>query len=347
MGPQPLRVQSLRYDALIGTGGIGSGASFALSGSHTLGREESRGGRFLGRRDYCKLHIIAHYVKTLLGPSFTVLPIGKVGQDEFGARLLAEMKAIGLGMEYVQSVPGGQTLYSLCFVYPDGSGGNMTTDDSASSQVDETCVREAEPAFAQYGPRGIALAVAEVPLAARLALLDLGTKYGFFRAASFTTEEILAMPDKDVFRGIDLLAVNLDEAVAILGEAAGGEDRERLVPYVIRELAALNADLKVSITAGGWGSWAWDGTELAHQDRIDVPVASTAGAGDAHLSGLLVGMAAGLTVHEAHALASLVAAMSVTSQHTIHSQIDRVGLKTLARSAKVRLSKDTRDLLEV
>ena len=45
---------------MIGVGGIGSGVFFALDGNHTLGREESRGGRFLDRRDYCKLHIVSH-----------------------------------------------------------------------------------------------------------------------------------------------------------------------------------------------------------------------------------------------------------------------------------------------
>ena len=56
-----------RYRALIGTGGIGSGMFFALDGNHTLGREESRSGHFLDRRDYCKLHIVSHYVRRLLG----------------------------------------------------------------------------------------------------------------------------------------------------------------------------------------------------------------------------------------------------------------------------------------
>ena len=50
---------------MIGTGGVGSGSFFALDGNQTLGREESRGGRFLDCQDYCKLHIISHYVKVL------------------------------------------------------------------------------------------------------------------------------------------------------------------------------------------------------------------------------------------------------------------------------------------
>ena len=38
-------------------------------------------------------------------------------------------------MNYVDRGKGSQTLFSFCFIYPDGSGGNMTTSDSACSKV--------------------------------------------------------------------------------------------------------------------------------------------------------------------------------------------------------------------
>jgi len=81
-----LQVDHFRYRALLGTGGIGSGKFFLLQGNHTLGREESRSGRFLDRQDYCKLHIVCDYVKILLGDDFQTFPIGKVGEDEAGGR---------------------------------------------------------------------------------------------------------------------------------------------------------------------------------------------------------------------------------------------------------------------
>ena len=176
--------------AMLGVGGIGSGTFFLLNGEHTLGREESRSGHFIDRRDYCKLHIISHYVKVLLGDIITVLPIGKVGDDEAGQRLMGEMKAAGLDLRYVQIIPGMQTLYSFCFVYPDGSGGNLTTDNSACDLVVGEDVARAEADFAAYQARGIALAVPEVSLAARQKLLQMGTKYDFWRVAVFTSAEI-------------------------------------------------------------------------------------------------------------------------------------------------------------
>src|SRR5512137_863615 len=90
------------YHAMLGVGGVGSGAFFALDGDHTLGREESRSGRFLERRDYCKLHIISHYVATLLGEDFTTVPIAKLGNDPAGFQLMKEMKSVRLDMHYIQ-----------------------------------------------------------------------------------------------------------------------------------------------------------------------------------------------------------------------------------------------------
>jgi len=46
-------INKCRYKSMIGVGGIGSGMFFLLNGNHTIGREESRSGYFLDRRDYC------------------------------------------------------------------------------------------------------------------------------------------------------------------------------------------------------------------------------------------------------------------------------------------------------
>jgi hypothetical protein len=191
---------NLCYRVMIGTGGIGSGAFFELRGNHTLGREESRAGRFLDRRDYCKLHIIAHYVQTLLGAGFRTVPLGAVGDDDVGKKLLLEMVEAGLDASRVATIADKPTLYSFCFVYPDGSGGNLTTDDSASSHVDGSLIRGAEAEFLKHRGRGIALAVPEVSLEARRALLRLGRSYQLLRSASFTTEE-LRDPGTELRRG--------------------------------------------------------------------------------------------------------------------------------------------------
>ncbi len=321
---------SLRFHTLIGTGGIGTGSFFLLRGDHTLGREESRGGKFLDRWDYCKLHILCHYVKAFLGERFTVLPIGRVGEDEAGARLFEEMKEAELDLRYVDTLPGKRTLYSFCFLYPDGSGGNMTTEDSASAEVKSDYVAAAAADFARAGRSGIALAVPEVPLEARETLLQLGTRHGLFRVAGFTSGEMEQVRRSGLPAEVDLLALNQDEArrLAEIGSEIAGP--EGIVEAVITRLSRRYPHLLLSVTAGAAGSWSWDGRQLRHVPAIPVPVATTGGAGDAHLAGIIAGLAAGLPMETAHRLGAVLAAASVTSPHTIYKGITRQTLADLA-----------------
>ena len=325
-----------RYRGMVGTGGIGSGSFFRLTGNDTLGREESRGGRFLDRRDYCKLHIVSHYVKVLLGEAFPVFPIGKVGADEPGRRLLQEMEDVGLDLRFVQTVEGVSTLFSFCFLYPDGTGGNLTTEDSASGRVDPGSIQAAEGMMADLGSKGIALAVPEVPLSARRAMLELGARHGLFRAASFARAEMAEARETGLLGMVNLLAVNLEEAAMAAGDtdaspapAEPRESVERAVKRAVGRLSRLHPNLLLSITAGAAGSWTWDGHGLAHDPAIPVHAEGTAGAGDAHLAGLLAGLAAGLSLAGAQQMATIIAAASVTSPHAIHPGIDGAMLLSL------------------
>ncbi len=326
--------------AMLGVGGIGSGTFFLLNGEHSLGREESRSGHFIDRRDYCKLHIISHYVKALLGEDICVLPIGKVGEDEVGRSLMKEMSAAGLDMRYIQIIPGMQTLYSFCFLYPDGSGGNLTTDNSACDRVEAADVTQAEADFAVYRSRGVALAAPEVPLAARQQLLRMGTKYNFRRVAAFTSAEILPAIEMGLLDEIDLLALNRDEAAAAAGiqSRAGDGPPQPVVDAALAALSAINPKLQVTITAGGGGSWSWDGKNVKHMPAFPTEVVSTAGAGDAFLAGVIAGESAGLNLQAAQELGMLVAAHSVTSPHTIDARINWKSLSLFATQASLALS---------
>ena len=344
MTPLTLNPALRRFEALIGTGGIGSGMFVALSGNHTLGREESRGARIVDRRDYCKLHIIAHYVAVLMGRSFKVTPVGRVGSDAAGGRVVAEMSSAGMDLRHVHALDGEQTLYSICFLYPDGSGGNITTEDSACSRVDEAAVREAEPELREFGGRAMVLAAPEVPLAARRELLDLASRHGAFRAASFTSGEIQGARQSGMLGVIDYLAINIHEAAALASEAADASTGG-IVEAAIASAKSCRSEMMVSITAGREGSWLWDGRELQHRPAFPVEVASTAGAGDAFVAGILSGIAAGLDPMEAHDLASLVAAYSVTSPHTIHPSLDREALREFAESVRAALPAEVDGML--
>lgn len=337
---------SLRYKGIIGTGGIGSGKFFVLNGNHTLGREESRSGHFLEIRDYCKQHIILHYIKILLGPSFSVIPVGKIGDDEVGKTLFNEMSKTGFDMARIEKVPHVSTLFSFCFYYPDGSGGNLTTDNSASAQVDTGFIEKVITEIEKLGTKGIIMAAPEVPLEARDKLLELGKKNGLFCTASFTTEEIHYAMDAGMMVNVDLIAINIDEASAIAGRLCDKTNTKSVVKSAIQKLQMLNKNIMVSITAGKKGSWCWDGNKLNSFPATKTEAISTAGAGDAFFSGILCGLVLGLHLFYAQQLASLVAGLSVTSPDTIHSGVDRHSLYRFLETSDLTFSEKIIKLLE-
>ena len=180
--------------------------------------------------------------------------------DDVGDRLLGEMAEVGLDLRYVGRAENRRTLYALCLIYPDGSGGNVTENDSACAAVDAGWINRAETEFARFAGAGIALALPEVPLGARQKLLALGTAHGFLRVASFTTAEIVELAGR--LDQIDLLALNLDEAAALAGVSAEGSEPEAVVRAA---LAKLNPDMWLTVTAGSAGELVlgWDGIDAS------------------------------------------------------------------------------------
>ena len=350
MAPLNINWQQARYRAMIGTGGIGSGIFFAMTGNHTLGREESRAGRFLDRRDYCKLHIISHYVQVLLGAEFQTILLGKVGDDAAGHNLIEEMRQTGLVTRHVQMAPGEPTMLSVVFTYPDGSGGNLTPENSACDRVDADFIRHAAPEFARWRAAGIALAAPEVPLAARHALLSLATEHAFLRAGSFVSGEIHTALTMGLFDMLDLVALNIDEAAAVMGKSgeegvASAQQAEAIARAAVEHFNRAYPRLWLSLTAGRHGSWSWDGKTLAYQPAFPTHLVSTAGAGDAHIGAILAGLAGGLSLARAQELGSLVAALAVASPHTIAPDVERAALAAFARERSLHLSPEVMALL--
>jgi ribokinase len=211
--------------------------------------------------------------------------------------------------------------------------------------VDADYVSKVEPEFARLVGRGVALAAPEVSLEARLRLLQLGHQYGFLKTAAFTSAEMQPAVHMGHLPLVDLLSLNLDEAAALLGCSAEEHPPQAIVESALQRLQMLNPKMQIAITAGKNGSWAWDGTRLTHAPAYPVQVASSAGAGDAFLAALIVGTVAGLSWSQAQELASLTAALSVTSPHTIHPGLERNSLRAFADQLGAPLSDAVRALL--
>jgi ribokinase len=321
---------TLAYDVVMGTGGLGTGIMLALEGNRTLGREESRPARLLDRRDYCKLHIVCHYAQRLLGPQVPVVPVGRVGDDDAGRFVLAEMRAVGLDTSFV-ATSAGPTLFSVCFLYPDGDGGNLTTSTSASAEVTAADLEAVQALFRRHRGRGVALALPEVPLGTRTALLALATEHEWLRVATVVPDEVEALRDSGALAQLDLLALNVEEASAF-GRTSPNAPVRDIVNAVVGQLSGVGCSAALVVTAGGRGSWSWDAGRLVHAPAVDSGggLVSTAGAGDAHLSALVVGLVAGVDLASANAFAALVSGLTVRSPHTIDPDLDVAAVVGLA-----------------
>jgi len=322
------------YTQIFGTGGIGSGVIYALEGNHTLGREETRLGTKLPNKDFCKLHIISHYLTVILGEiedSVEIYPVGAVGNDREGRELLELFDTCRISRKYVKILDGYPTLFSVCFQYPDGSGGNITESRSASSVLSPGDIDRAADQLEKK--KSIVFAVPEVPLETRLHLLELKSGNGVFRAASFLSSEIRDVFSRGIFQNIDLCALNMDEAKTLVESRGKGIQEGRKFADICNSiLRGENPDIEVLITDGKKGSYAFSKNRSAYLPAFKMKVSNSAGAGDAFFAGLIIGKIMNLPFiseeavscfKTAHSLASL----SVESRDTIHFNLNSIMLK--------------------
>jgi len=330
------------YRRLVGVGGIGSGLFFALEGQHTLGRNESRPAQLLNIRDYCKLHIISHYIAVLLGaePSgspFHVVPVGKVGGDDAGRRMIKEMAVVGMDTQYVDILQDKPTLLSVCFQYPDGSGGNVTTSKSAASALTPSDVDRCTELLAAGDSRSIALAAPKVHIETRDHLLKLADRHHAFRAASFTSSEIQMASREGMLSHVDLMAMNEDEAGMLIGKTFDAANPQAFLDRCADTLRAYQPHIQIIVSVGKQGAFAFADGTWDYCPAANVPVVSTAGAGDALLAGILSALAVGIPfirpgpgrasfsdrpLESALDFGALLAAYTVTSPHTIHPDVN-------------------------
>ena len=341
------------FRCAIGIGGIGAGMVYALQGDHELGRNESRLGELLDSRDYCKLHIALHYIARLMGSrsepgSFQVWPVGVVGSDAAGSQILKEMSAAGMDTRFVRTHPALRTPFSICFMYPDGSGGNITSSNSAAAALSIDDLRAAAPYMRAAGARGVALCAPEVPLPLRRDFLELASDCGNYRVCSFVLGEIEEARKMGLIDLADLLALNEEEASALLGDGPGHILEESLLVQRSAALTLTLPRLRVIVSAGRRGAYGFEGGHWQYCPAPVVQPISTAGAGDALLAGVLCGMAAGIpfvipnecgtgsfsgrTLRTALDLGVLNGSFSVTSPHTIHPDAAMEKLLAFAES---------------
>lgn len=339
------------FTQVVGVGGIGTGTLIALHENHTLGRNESRMGEWIDARDYCKLHIVEHYIAVLLDSkaapdNFKVFAVGNIGNDTDGATLISEMANVGIDTRYVRIEAERPTLFSFAFFYPDKSGGNITASNSAACQLSNDQLAECRKQMQMAGRRGIALCLPEVPLDARKEFLGIATECENYRVASFTAEEINKA--RHIMEQVDLLAVNYEEAIAFTGGDTNDHNEQQLLDAICKTANELNPSMKMIVSTGAAGARVLENGMWSKHNAIPVEAVATAGAGDAMLAGVIAGLVAGLPLVgtstgaaracSAINLGLVLAAFSITSPHTIHPGVSRRSFLSFAAENGIQMA---------
>ena len=276
---------------IVGIGGIGRGLFFRSHEDRILGRNESRMAERLDIRDYCKLHIVFHYIARFVPEGVGTIPCGYIGDDAEGAALLDMMRDAGMDVSGIEVHPSLPTMLSVCLQYPDGSGCNITSSNSACAAI---APEEAARLAGRYGlgAGDYAVALPEVPIEARASFLKAASEAGSCCIASFLASEAEYAMEKRILDDCDIVALNQDETAAFSGmdSISSLEDAADAAERLLR----VYPHLRMWLTVGAQGSISADSGGLRFYGTFPMPVASTAGAGDATLGGIIAALAAGL-----------------------------------------------------
>jgi sugar/nucleoside kinase (ribokinase family) len=251
--------------------------------------------------------------------------------------MIKEMAVVGMDTQYVDILQDKPTLLSVCFQYPDGSGGNVTTSKSAASALTPSDVDRCTELLAAGDSRSIALAAPEVPIETRDHLLKLADRHHAFRAASFTSSEIQMASREGMLSHVDLMAMNEDEAGMLIGKTFDAANPQAFLDRCADTLRAYQPHIQIIVSVGKQGAFAFADGTWDYCPAANVPVVSTAGAGDALLAGILSALAVGIPfirpgpgrasfsdrpLESALDFGALLAAYTVTSPHTIHPDVN-------------------------
>ncbi len=227
--------------------------------------------------------------------------IGRVGQDDFGTRLLAHLDRAGVDRREVGVDAQAGSGMSVAIVETSGDYGAVIVSGSNLAIHPD----DAGEAFERLGGAPILILQNEVPDAVNVAITRRARNAG----ARVILNAAPARPlSADLDQAIDILVVNRVEAGMLGGLGVNSAED------AVASLPALGQDRRdVIVTLGGGGLVVGPkGQKAQFIPATPVSVVSTHGAGDCFIGALGIGLARGAALEAAAAKASQIAARFVS-----------------------------------
>lgn len=230
--------------------------------------------------------------------------LGRVGQDAFGEKLVAGMKAEGINCDNIFPTPEVATGVAMIIVDAKGENSIVVTS-GANHRVTPGDVYQCAELFEAAD---VVLLQLELPLPTVQAARALARRRGC-KVVLDPAPAPRSVP-ADLCE-VDVISPNVSEAEIITGKHADEGD-ERVDKLVAADLIACGAKAAV-LKLGQRGSLVMcaDG-EIASVRPYKVKIVDTTAAGDAFTASLAVGIARGLSPHESARIANAAGALACT-----------------------------------
>jgi ribokinase len=229
--------------------------------------------------------------------------IGRVGQDDFGARLVANLEQARVDRSAVEIDAEAGSGMSIATIDANGDYGAVIVSGSNLAIPPEG----AAAAWRRLGGARVLLLQNEVPHAVNVAAARAARSDG---ALVLLNAAPARSCGDDLLAAVDLLVVNRVEAEMLSGRPVGDREAARAA---LPSLAGQHRTVIVTLGAGGL-LLAEAGRPPQAIDAVPVAVVSTHGAGDCFVGAVAARLAAGASVVEASRFANAAAAAFVAGQ---------------------------------
>ena len=223
--------------------------------------------------------------------------VGRVGADDFGAELVANLAANGVDASGVERDNSAATGAALIFVGPEGQN-MIAVAPGANGRLDTFDI---ERAVARLQSGDVLVMQLEIPMAVITPAAVAARRAG----ARVLLNAAPAQPlDPGLLDQVDALVVNEGEARAIVDKASP--------EAAAAALHAIGPRIAV-VTLGPAGSVFCDETGVHRVEPFHVTSIDATGAGDAFVGALAVGLARGLATEASMRFANAAGAAATTS----------------------------------
>lgn len=222
--------------------------------------------------------------------------VGRVGTDDFGSALLANLASNGVNATSVLRDAEAATGVALITVSHDGQN-TIIVSPGANGRLAPVDIANAAQAFEGAG---VLLLQLEIPVPAVIRAVEEGRRRGITVILNPAPAQAL---DESLLRMVDILVPNQHELALLTGES----DLETAVTA----MQAMGVRTAI-VTLGGDGVLIAEGSDRTHLPAHTVEVVDTTAAGDAFVGAFGVALAQGRSLIEAARWGSAAGAIAVT-----------------------------------